>query len=530
MHHSIDTLLRHACVAIVVLMTVVISASAQTELAIADKQAWTNTQLVSYIGKQVRLADDWYVTGNYNGYHISPRRLYSPTNQVLPGTTDYYSLLALNNIGSVRLTGVDGYHRTGERLHNAVVTVTSTLTMMLVSGEWTGNTREDIMKGYDLSAIDRRGNHTLLVCGANLEYYLVENLGTGYGPDNNAQHQAQRRKVSQALAKINADIYGLVEIEAGQSALKEIAADLTKATGRTFAYVDDGGSPNGSYTKSGYVYCAQTVTPYGAMRSNQTGVKNRKQMQCFEERATGERFILSINHFKAKSGIGTGDNADKGDGQSSYNGDRVKEAQSVIDEYESFRYFIDDEDLLVMGDLNAYAMEDPIRVLTDYGMTDLHRYCHKDSSYSYTYRSEAGYLDHALANAAMLPQVTGMTAYHINSDESDDYTYDKQDDGTMFRYSDHDPVLVGLNLSKAGMSVEAELVCHPEILFAEGYLSVDNAAGGHVRVYDMQGRMVMEQAVASETYTLPTGGWGAGVYVIHVYAGGQVLHRKAIVR
>ena len=129
----------------------------------------------------------------------------------------------------------------------------------------------------------------------------------------------------------------------------------------------------------------------------------------------------------------------------------------------------------------------------------------------------------------MLPQVTGMTAYHINSDESDDYTYDKQDDGTMFRYSDHDPVLVGLNLSKAGMSVEAELVCHPEILFAEGYLSVDNAAGGHVRVYDMQGRMVMEQAVASETYTLP-GGWGAGVYVIHVYAGGQVLHRKAIVR
>ncbi|MCR4665227.1 MAG: T9SS type A sorting domain-containing protein [Paludibacteraceae bacterium] len=514
---------------VIYLLLLCVSLPAQTILTVSDKEGWTTSQLSQYVGKQVKLADEWYITNNYGGYRISPRRLYSPTNQVLPGSAEYSSLLSMNQSGSVVLSGVSGYHRMGERLRDGVVNVTSTGSMTLVSGTWIGNTREDILAGYDVVAIDKRGKHSLLVCAANLEYYLVENLGTGYGPDSQSEHEAQRRKVSQALAKIGADIYGFVEIEMGQSALKELAADLTKATGRTYTYVDDGTTANGSYTKAGYVYCVQTVNTYGDLRWNSTGVKYRKTMQCFEEKSTGERFVLSVNHFKAKSGYGSGDNADKGDGQSTYNGDRVREAQSLLTEYESFRYFIGDEDFLVMGDLNAYAKEDPIRILTDYGMTDLHRYYHKDSSYSYTYYGEAGYLDHALATATMLPQVTGMTAYHINSDERDSYTYDKSDDGTMFRYSDHDPILVGLNLSKAGVSMEAEIVSRADILFADGYLSVDNAAGGYVRVYDMQGREMMERKIESETYTLPTSDWKAGIYVIHVYANGEVKHRKLII-
>ena len=134
-------------------------------------------------------------------------------------------MLSLNASGSVSLTGVSGYHRMGERLHNAVVRVQSTGSVSLVSGTWVGNSREDILQGYDQTAIDRKGKHTLLVCAANLEYYLVENLGTGYGPDSYNEHQAQRRKVSQALAKINADIYGLVEVEMGQ-ALAGLLADV----------------------------------------------------------------------------------------------------------------------------------------------------------------------------------------------------------------------------------------------------------------------------------------------------------------
>ena len=124
----------------------------------------------------------------------------------------------------------------------------------------------------------------------------------------------------------------------------------------------------------------------------------------------------------------------------------MKEAESVLFHYDIDRGYYGDDDILIMGDLNAYAMEDPITVLREGGMIDLHRAFHADSSYSYVYHGYAGYLDHALCNSTLYPSVTGMVAYHINSDEKDSYAYDNSNDLTMFRCSDHDPVIVGLRL------------------------------------------------------------------------------------
>ena len=496
---------------------------------VADPATWTTSQLSAYVGKTVTLADDWYLCSNYNGYTISPRRIFSPTNQALPASTEYRNILTLNNSGVVSLAGVSGYHRTGERLHNAVVTISSIGYMTLQSGEWVGNSRADILQGYDTNAIDARDTHTLLICASNLEYYLVENHGTGYGPDTEAEHQKQRQKVSQALALINADIYGFVEVERGQSALKELAADLHKNTGRNFTYINDGGSAQGSYTKSGYVYCSDKVKPRYQLQINNTGVDYRKFMQCFEELATGERFIFSLNHFKAKSGNGSGDNADQGDGQGNYNGDRVREAESVLAEYQTISTVVEDPDILIMGDLNAYAKEDPIRVLTEGGMKDLHRVFHADSSYSYTYHSEAGYLDHALCSASMLPQVTGMVAYHINSDERDCYTYDGScNDGTIFRYSDHDPILVGLRLQKYA-AIRTELFCDPNLLFRDGYATIHNAAGGTLRLYHSAGFLTQEMPISSTVFTIPTAQLPSGIYVAHIFYDGKVLQRKLII-
>ena len=97
--------------------------------------------------------------------------------------------------------------------------------------------------------------------------------------------------------------------------------------------------------------------------------------------------------------------------------------------------------------MNCYAKTDPIMVFTEKSkMLDLHRAFHADSSYSYMFGGLASYIDHAISNETLYRQVTGMAGYHINSDEDDYYTYDKSNDKTMFRCSDHDPVLVGLKL------------------------------------------------------------------------------------
>ena len=505
-----------------------LSVLAVTQVSISDPETWRYTDLKKYVGQTVQFDVPFYVCNNYNSLLISPRRTYSPTNQALPLSAEYSSVLSLNSQGSVTLTGVSGYHRLGERLHNLTVKVNSQTSVSLVSCDWRGNTRADLEKGIDLEAIDMRGEHTLLVCCMNLEYYLVENWGTGYGPDNQSEHTKQRAKVSKALAKINADLYGFVEIEQGQSALAELAADLSKNTGRKFSYINDGGSASGSYTKAGYVYCSDVLEPHGSLRYNNEGVDNRKKTQAFREKATGEVFLYSVNHFKAKSGKGSGDNADKGDGQGTYNGDRVREAKSVLNHYGSDSYYYGDEDILIMGDLNAYAMEDPIKVLREGGMIDLHRAFHADSSYSYVYRGQAGYLDHALCNSTLYPHVTGMVAYHINSDESDSYTYDKSSDQTMFRSSDHDPVLVGLRL-------DTTYTTTPGVSQADVTLGIQNytpyiynAEGGYYIVYRIDGVKVKEQNISSNQEEI--NGLNPGIYILNIYGQGRCHKMKVWIK
>ena len=497
---------------------------AVTQVSIPDPDTWRYTDLKKYIGQTVQFDVPFYVCNNYNSITISPRRTYSPTNQALPLSAEYNSILSLNSQGSVTLTGVSGYHRLGERLHNLTVKVNSQTSVSLVSCDWQGNTRAELEKGIDLEAINMRGEHSLLVCCMNLEYYLVENFGTGYGPDNQSDHNKQRAKVSKALAKINADLYGFVEIEQGQSALAELASDLSKNTGRKFSYINDGGSASGSYTKAGYVYCSDVLEPHGSLRYNNEGVDNRKKTQAFREKATGEIFLYSVNHFKAKSGKGSGDNADKGDGQGTYNGDRVREAKSVLNHYESDSYYYGDEDILIMGDLNAYAMEDPITVLREGGMIDLHRAFHADSSYSYVYRGQAGYLDHALCNETLYPHVTGMVAYHINSDESDSYTYDKSSDQTMFRCSDHDPVLVGLRLDTTYTAVPGVSVQDVSIGIHNFTPYIYNAEGGHYIVYRIDGIKVKEQSILSNQEEI--NGLDPGLYILNIYGQGKCHKMK----
>ena len=517
---------------IILSVCVQVSAFAATVVSINDASTWRNTELSQYRGQTIEFDVPFYVCNNYNNSSltISPRRIFQPTNQALPLSPEYYALSTNNSYGSITLTGVSGYHRMGEMLYNLVVKVNSNTSVSLVSCDFVGNTRADMDKGFDRESVSLRGEPTLIVCAMNLEYYLVENLGTGYGADSKAEHEKQRAKVSKALAKVNADIYGFVEIEQGQSALAEIAADLTRNTGRRFTYINDGGSASGSYTKAGYVYCSDKVQPYGNMRHNNEGVTNRKKMQAFVEKSTGEKFIFSLNHFKAKSGRGSGDNADKGDGQGTFNGDRVREAKSVLSHYATDKVYFEDNDILIMGDLNAYAMEDPITILRDGGMIDLHRAFHADSSYSYVYRGYAGYLDHALCNNTLYPQVTGMVAYHINSDESDSYTYDKSNDQTMFRCSDHDPVIVGLRLDSTLVyepDEEPEVNTDVHLKYINGQPHIYNAEGGVYRIYTLSGWEVRTTTIHSAEEIV--GNLNQGLYIINIYGQGKCLQAKVVV-
>ena len=502
---------------------------AQTRVTFPHPETWTANELAPYVGQTITFTQPVYVCNNYySSPTVSLHRVMSPTNQELPGSVAYQNLLTLNNHAEVTLAGLSGYHRMGERFGELTVKVNSTSSITYVSHGSLYGTRDDLEA---VPSIDMRDEHTLLVCALNCEYYLVENLGTGYGPANKTESEQQHAKLMDALARIRADIYGFMEVEQGQSALRKLAEGLTAATGRHYTWINDGGSASGSYTKTGYVYCTDVVKPHGEMRSNNAGVTNRKKMQAFDMIGSGERFIFSLNHFKAKSGKGTGADADQGDGQGIYNYTRTVEAHSVLDSYRTNKAYYGDDDILIMGDLNAYGMEDPLRILAEGDMYDLHRFFHADSSYSYTFHGQAGYLDHALCNESLLPQVTGMMAYHINSDEHDRYTYDKSTDRTMFRCSDHDPVLVGLRLG-ADIPVPEDKYETSAMLMSvsmsDGLAHIRHAKDGHYLVYTVTGAFVTRGDIPTADYTLP-GELASGMYIFYVYVENTVIRRKVLI-
>lgn len=309
------------------------------------------------------------------------------------------------------------------------------------------------------NTLDENGNKTVTL------------NGTEHGPRgaNNAEEFArQEAKIVEAINTSGADVVGLMEIENNgfgeDSALAALINALNadaQAKGMTNVTWDysitrdaDGNevSPGDDAIAVGVIYNSQAVTPEGDAATKADGAfttANRAPvMQTFKD-SDGEEFSVVVNHFKSKGSVVNGENA-IGDGQGNNNPTRVEAAEELLAWLETNPTGSADQDVLILGDLNAYAMEDPITTLTDAGFELL------DDDYSYVFDGFWGSLDHALASESLAKQVTGTTTWHINADEASaldyntDFTSDRQDENLYaadpFRSSDHDPILVGLNL------------------------------------------------------------------------------------
>jgi predicted extracellular nuclease len=97
-----------------------------------------------------------------------------------------------------------------------------------------------------------------------------------------------------------------------------------------------------------------------------------------------------------------------------------------------------------------------LQVLKDAGFVNLVEIANGGEAYSFVFDGQAGALDHALASASLLPQVAETIEWHINADEAPAHDYNLEhgrdpaifDGTTPYRASDHDPVIIGLDLSK----------------------------------------------------------------------------------
>jgi predicted extracellular nuclease len=283
------------------------------------------------------------------------------------------------------------------------------------------------------------------------------------GADTALELQRQRTKLLNALEILGADIVGLIEIENNPSAAVQSLVDGLNARlgAGSYAFVNTG-SIGTDAIKLAFLYKPAKVVPSGAHALLDSSVdprfidtRNRPALaQTFREVATNAKLTVINNHLKSKgSACGAGDD-DPLDGQGNCNGTRTLAAEALLDWIATDPTASNDPDFLLIGDLNSYAMEDPIATLEAGGLTNLERSFVGAGAYSYQFAGQSGTLDYALANAALVPQVTGASIWHINSDEPVIMNYNlefKTDDpfdiSDPFGASDHDPLVVGLNLT-----------------------------------------------------------------------------------
>lgn len=323
--------------------------------------------------------------------------------------------------------------------------------------------------------------------------------GNCRGANNEAEFGRQRAKIVEAMAAIDADVLGLIEIQNnGLVAAQNLVDALNARVGSpAYAVVPDPATGTGSDAiKLALIYKPARVARVGGALSDTDPVHNRPPLAQTFAAPNGERFSVVVNHFKSKGcGDATGLDLDQGDLQGCFNEQRVQQSQALATFIEGVQTLAGDEDVLVIGDLNAYAKEDPIAVLTgEAGLVDeIGRY--NAFGYSFTFDGSAGRLDHALTTPSLSPQVSGATEWHINTDEPSvlDYNLEfKPQDlyaPSAYRSSDHDPVVVGLNLVKtiAGSRRPEKIVGTPgddRITGGRGPDWLSGNGGRDVFVYD----------------------------------------------
>lgn len=285
------------------------------------------------------------------------------------------------------------------------------------------------------------------------------------GADTSQEFTRQRAKIVAALATINADVIGLIEIEnnPGDVPTADLVSGLNDALDAgTYDYIATGAIGTDAI-RVALIYKPATVTPLGAYAILDSSVDprflddyNRPVLaQTFQDNATGGIFTVAVNHLKSKgSDCNAVGDPDLGDGAGNCNLTRTHAAEALVDWLANDPTGSGDADALIIGDLNSYDKEDPIDALLAGGYTDLVGYFLGEYAYTYLFDGQLGYLDQA-ASADLFDEVTGVTVWHINADEPDLIDYDMtfklgpQDAlyaPDAYRASDHDPVIVGLSV------------------------------------------------------------------------------------
>ncbi|ENV15750.1 ExeM/NucH family extracellular endonuclease [Acinetobacter guillouiae] len=438
-----------------------------------------------------------YDYGRYGQLSLSLGRLYIPTNLYPAKSNEAVALAKQNLLSKIILD--DGYNNQNRtpwlpQTFNAANTLRTGYQLKNVEGilEYRFNAWRiqpiqnkalpEVVKDSNLrnSTVLAKESKQVRVAAFNVLNYDNSPL-IGVKPDRGANTETefnrQHAKIVSAIKTIDADVYGLMEIANNGYGEKSAVNYLTKALGADWKYVIP---PN--MDKLGTDVIAVAII-YNSKRVKTVGnpvvyddltQKNRVTMaQSFQAVTGGKTFTVVPNHLKSKGSCPedkTSPEANQGDGQGCWNPTRVTAVQKLIQWIATNPTKAEKPNYLLVGDMNSYAKEDPILAFEKANYKILlndEKVGQGKAAYSYVFgvasdatgNGGAGNLDHAIADANLYPMVKRTFAWHINADEptaldyNEEYKTEEQIASfyapDAFRSSDHDPVIVDLDLNES---------------------------------------------------------------------------------
>lgn len=303
---------------------------------------------------------------------------------------------------------------------------------------------------------------TLRVVAMNLQnYFNGDGQGSGYptprGAESAAEFDKQRERIGAAIKELQPDVIAVMELENdgfdSHSAAQDFVQLANAATsGHWSAVRPDDRKIGADHITVGLFYRTDRFKTIGAAQTL-TGPEFKRSRQplaqVLQPLPDGENILLVVNHLKSKGSCpDSGVNTNQG-GQGCWNDMRTQSAIKMTEWTVRLADTTKSDNILILGDMNAYRDEDPIEAIRDDGFTEL-----MDGKggavYSYIYRGRRGTLDYAFSSGALLNKIDNAFIWHVNTDlpeTTDPEIIDMTQ--PWLGFSDHDPVVVDIRLRQS---------------------------------------------------------------------------------
>ena len=304
---------------------------------------------------------------------------------------------------------------------------------------------------------------TIRVVSSNLlNFFNGDGKGSGFptkrGAESLEEFKTQSARIHAALLVMQPDLLAVQELEndgfGPDSAAHSLLGVLNDTGHEDWAFIEpETRRIGGDVITVGLFYRQQVLESVGPARvldgPEFQRLSRQPLAQLFRDRRTGKTFLVAANHLKSKGSCpDDSENSDQEDGQGCWNSARVSAVRAQAPWLEELSAETGTKNIIILGDMNAWRNEDPIRQFKKFGYADLVEQLSGLPQYSFLYWGKIGTLDYAFASPALAKHAKRAEIWHINAI----WPQKMAQPQPWLRASDHDPVIVDLDFSQRSTS------------------------------------------------------------------------------